>query len=188
MIDPKWVTRQLAEYIHECVIEIGGGSYGLRDGALLESELARLQNLQAYGETDIFQLAASYAEGIARNHTFVDGNKRTAFFVASDFLEQNGSSCELTVKCSSGYVVLFQSVLNFHQLALEDFCGRSKVQAFAWRCVEAVANRLQISICQRRRFGRAGQVLSQSVVRVFHGAFLIRRLRVTKPSQHRSRP
>lgn len=90
--------------------------------------------------------------------------------------------CELTVKCSSGYVVLFQSVLNFHQLALEDFCGRVVAQAFARRCVEAVANRLQISICQRRRFGRAGQVFSQSVIRVFHRAFLIRRLRVTKPS------
>lgn len=90
MIDPKWVTRQLVEYIHEGVIEIGGGAYGLRDAALLESALARPQNLQAYGETDIFELAASYAEGIARNHAFVDGNKRTAFFVASDFLVQNG--------------------------------------------------------------------------------------------------
>lgn len=90
MIDPKWVTRALVELIHEGVIEIGGGSYGLRDAALLESALARPQNLHAYGDTDVFQLAASYAEGIARNHAFVDGNKRTAFFVASDFLEQNG--------------------------------------------------------------------------------------------------
>ena len=90
MIDPKWVTQQLVEYIHEGVIEIGGGAHGLRDAALLESALARPQNLHAYGETDIFELAASYAEGIARNHAFVDGNKRTAFFVASDFLEQNG--------------------------------------------------------------------------------------------------
>ena len=90
MIDPKWVTQQLVEYIHEGVIEIGGGAHGLRDAALLESALARPQNLHAYGETDIFELAASYAEGIARNHAFVDGNRRTAFFVASDFLEQNG--------------------------------------------------------------------------------------------------
>jgi len=90
VIDPKWVTRRLVEYIHEGVIEIGGGAHGLRDAALLESALARPQNLHAYGETDIFELAASYAEGIARNHAFVDGNKRTAFFVASDFLEQNG--------------------------------------------------------------------------------------------------
>ena len=97
MTDPKWVTRQLVELIHEGVIEIGGGSHGLRDAALLESALARPKNLHAYGETDIFQLAASYAEGIARNHAFIDGNKRTAFFVASDFLEQNGYELQSAV-------------------------------------------------------------------------------------------
>ena len=97
MIDPKWVTHQLVEFIHEGVIEIGGGSHGLRDAALLEPALARPQNLHAYGETDIFQIAASYAEGIARNHAFVDGNKRTAFFVASDFLEQNGYELQCAV-------------------------------------------------------------------------------------------
>ena len=90
MTQPKWVTRQQVEFIHEGVIEIGGGSHGLRDAALLDSALARPQNQHAYGETDTFQLAASYAEGISRNHAFVDGNKRTAFYVASDFLEQNG--------------------------------------------------------------------------------------------------
>ncbi len=90
MTDPKWVTRQLVEFIHDAVIEIGGGSYGLRDAALLESALSRPENQHAYGETDQFQLAASYAEAISRNHAFVDGNKRTAFYVAIDFLEQNG--------------------------------------------------------------------------------------------------
>lgn len=97
MTDPKWVTRQLVELIHDGVIDVGGGSHGLRDGALLESALARPQNLHAYGERDIFQLAASYAEGIARNHAFIDGNKRTAFFVASDFLEQNGYELQTAV-------------------------------------------------------------------------------------------
>ena len=90
MTDPKWVTRQQAEFIHEAVIEMAGGAQGLRDAALLESALARPQNQYAYGETDTFQLAASYAEAISRNHAFVDGNKRTAFYVAVDFLEQNG--------------------------------------------------------------------------------------------------
>lgn len=90
MTDPKWVTRQQAEFIHEAVIEMAGGAQGLRDVALLESALARPQNQYAYGETDTFQLAASYAEAISRNHAFVDGNKRTAFYVAVDFLEQNG--------------------------------------------------------------------------------------------------
>jgi death-on-curing protein len=87
---PKWITRQQVEFIHEAVIEIGGGAHGLRDASLLESALARPQNQHAYGETDTFQLAASYAEGISRNHAFIDGNKRTAFYVAADFLEQNG--------------------------------------------------------------------------------------------------
>jgi len=90
MTAPKWVTRQQVEFIHGAVIEMAGGAQGLRDAALLDSALARPQNLYAYGETDTFQLAASYAEAISRNHAFVDGNKRTAFYVAVDFLEQNG--------------------------------------------------------------------------------------------------
>jgi death-on-curing protein len=90
MTEPKWVTRQQVEFIHKAVIEMAGGAQGLRDAALLESALARPQNQCAYGETDTFQLAASYAEAISRNHAFVDGNKRTAFYVAVDFLEQNG--------------------------------------------------------------------------------------------------
>jgi death-on-curing protein len=67
MTDPKWVTRQQVEFIHEAVIEMAGGAQGLRDAALLESALARPQNQYAYGETDTFQLAASYAEAISRN-------------------------------------------------------------------------------------------------------------------------
>lgn len=90
MTGPIWVTHQLVMVIHDAVIEMGGGAQGLRDMALLDSALARPQNQYAYGETDVFQLAASYAEAISRNHAFVDGNKRTAFFVAADFLEQNG--------------------------------------------------------------------------------------------------
>ena len=90
MTEPKWITRQQVEFIHEAVIEMGGGAHGLRDAALLDSALARPQNLHAYDEIDTFQLAASYAEGISRNHAFVDGNKRAAFYVAADFLEQNG--------------------------------------------------------------------------------------------------
>lgn len=92
MTKPKWVNRQHVEFIHDAVIEMGGGAHGLRDAALLESALARPQNQYSYGETDTFQLAASYAEAISRNHAFVDGNKRTAFYVAVDFLEQNGQS------------------------------------------------------------------------------------------------
>lgn len=90
MNEPRWMSRDDVEAIHEMMIDIGGGSHGLRDAALLESALARPQNVYAYGEEDTFQLAASYAEGIARNHPFVDGNKRTAFQTAHQFLRDNG--------------------------------------------------------------------------------------------------
>jgi len=69
-----------------------GGSAGIRDEGLLESALADLQNLFAYGEPAISELAASYAFRIVRNHPFIDGNKRTGFMVAYIFLERNGQT------------------------------------------------------------------------------------------------
>jgi death-on-curing protein len=75
-------SEQLAEH---------GGSDGIRDETLLDSALAKPLNVFAYGEDpDIFRLAASYAFGIARNHAFVDGNKRTAMVVSLGFLDLNG--------------------------------------------------------------------------------------------------
>ena len=67
-----------------------GGLLGTRDAAALESALARPRNLEAHGDPSIFELAASYAFGIARNHPFVDGNKRTALVSSFTFLELNG--------------------------------------------------------------------------------------------------
>ncbi len=90
MSDPIWLNRETVEFIHQQSIELTGGSHGLRDANLLESALARPRNLHAYGEQDIFQLAASYAEGLSRNHAFVDGNKRVAFQAADTFLDKNG--------------------------------------------------------------------------------------------------
>ncbi|MBM1222921.1 type II toxin-antitoxin system death-on-curing family toxin [Ponticoccus sp. SC2-23] len=90
MSEPRWMSRQDVEYLHHGVIEVGGGSHGLRDPALLDSALGRPKNQYSYGETDIFRLAAGYAEAISRNHPFVDGNKRTAFQTAYQFLKDNG--------------------------------------------------------------------------------------------------
>jgi death on curing protein len=73
----------------EQLAEHGGGS-GIRDLGLLESALARPKMKAAYGEIDIAVLAASYAFGIAKNHPFVDGNKRTAFVASQVFLRRNG--------------------------------------------------------------------------------------------------
>jgi len=75
-------SEQLAEH---------GGSDGIRDETLLDSALAKPHNVFAYADQpDIFRLAASYAFGIARNHAFIDGNKRTALVVSLTFLGRNG--------------------------------------------------------------------------------------------------
>ena len=87
--EPEWIGTEPVLRIHDDAIGRYGGSAGVRDPGLLESALARPRNMFAYGETDIFQLAAGYALGIARNHPFVDGNKRTAYFVAVLFLDLN---------------------------------------------------------------------------------------------------
>lgn len=86
----RWIRLDVAEAIHSEQIAEHGGGVGTRDGRLLESALARPQQLSAYGRPDAAALAASYAWGIARNHPFVDGNKRTAFAVAEVFLSING--------------------------------------------------------------------------------------------------
>ena len=89
--DPIWVSRQLAEIAHMTSIREHGGHHGLRDENLLESALAKPQNILAYTPAaDLARLAASYAFGIARNHPFQDGNKRTALLVMYTFLGLNG--------------------------------------------------------------------------------------------------
>lgn len=86
-----WITRALALSIHERQLAEHGGGNGVRDEALLESALARPQQLQAYGDPppDFADLAASLAYGLARNHPFVDGNKRTAHVCYYAFLALN---------------------------------------------------------------------------------------------------
>lgn len=86
----RWVGRAFAIAVHDEQIRVHGGGQGIRDSGLLESALARAQNLAAYGEPDAADLAAAYAFGVARNHPFVDGNKRTALLVAETFLIDNG--------------------------------------------------------------------------------------------------
>lgn len=87
-----WVTQAVAIAAHAEQLAEHGGGEGVRDLGLLESAMARPQNMAQYGEPDIAELAASYAFGIARNHPFVDGNKRTAAVVSETFLVLNGGS------------------------------------------------------------------------------------------------
>jgi death-on-curing protein len=88
-----WLEKALVLAIHDRQIAEHGGSAGLRDGALLESALARPQQLHAYGSPapDLADLAAALAYGLARNHAFVDGNKRTAHVAYRTFLTLNGA-------------------------------------------------------------------------------------------------
>lgn len=85
-----WVDVAVAIAAHGEQLAEHGGAAGIRDRNMLESAMARPLNLVAYGEPDIAELAAAYAYGIARNHPFVDGNKRTAAVVSETFLVLNG--------------------------------------------------------------------------------------------------
>lgn len=90
MSEPKWLTKQIVIAVHEGLIAEHGGLGGVRDEGLLESALARPRHAAAYGSPSLFELAASYAYGIALNHPFLDGNKRTALMAAYIFLGRNG--------------------------------------------------------------------------------------------------
>lgn len=107
MNDWRWVTSKLALAAHHEQLLAHGGATGTRDSGLLDSALARPQNAVAYGEPDAAALAAAYAFGIARNHPFVDGNKRTALVVCETFLNLNGYALNAT---DAELAVLFQSL------------------------------------------------------------------------------
>ncbi|MGF1641036.1 MAG: type II toxin-antitoxin system death-on-curing family toxin [Rhodospirillales bacterium] len=85
------LERNVVLALHERLVAVHGGPAGLRDRGLLDSALARPRNVAAYGAPDLCALAAAYAVGIARNHPFVDGNKRTALMAAYVFLGRNGA-------------------------------------------------------------------------------------------------
>jgi death-on-curing protein len=92
MDDPIWISADLALAIHKRQLAEHGGADGVRDHGLLESALNRPRHLFAYAEPtpEIPALAAAYAFGVARNHAFIDGNKRTAYVVCRTFLVLNG--------------------------------------------------------------------------------------------------
>lgn len=102
-------AEQLAEH---------GGGEGVRDAGMLDSAMARPRNLAEYGEPDIAALAASYAFGIARNHPFVDGNKRTAAVVSETFLMLNGYALDASdAEVVVAFVALAAGELSEDELA-----------------------------------------------------------------------
>lgn len=91
MNEPRWVSLAVVMAIHEAQLAEHGGSAGVRDQGLLESALARPQQIHAYiDDATLPRMAAAYAFGLAKNHAFLDGNKRTAWVVCAVFLELNG--------------------------------------------------------------------------------------------------
>jgi death-on-curing protein len=88
--EPVWVSLDAVLIFHDENLLQFGGSSGIRDRGAIESALARPKNLFAYGQPDLFSLAAAYTAGISQNHGFVDGNKRTAFLTGFVFLAENG--------------------------------------------------------------------------------------------------
>lgn len=104
MSEPVWLSRDLVLAIQAELIAQFGGAVGIRDEGLLESALARPQNLFAYGEPSLTDLAAAYAYGLTRNHPFLDGNKRIALSALDVFLQLNGM--ELTAPEAEAVVVM----------------------------------------------------------------------------------
>ncbi|MDQ6679888.1 MAG: type II toxin-antitoxin system death-on-curing family toxin [Pseudomonadota bacterium] len=89
--DPVWIEHSIIVAVHEEQLAEHGGPPGLRDAGLLESALARPCQLAVYGDPDLADLAAAYGFGLAKNHPFVDGNKRTAFVAIELCLALNSS-------------------------------------------------------------------------------------------------
>jgi len=118
--EPVWVKDDVVLAVHQRQMAEHGGSDGLRDAGLLASAVARPRNLYAYEDPkpDIAALAAAYAYGIAKNHPFVDGNKRTAFVVCLTFLRLNGHDLDASPE---------EKYVTFLELA----AGRIEESAFA---------------------------------------------------------
>jgi len=104
MTEPIWITEKLVHTVHDLLLAEHGGLTGLRDEGLLKSALAKPQQRHRYqSNSTLFELAAAYSIGLAKNHPFVDGNKRIAFTVAAVFLELNGK----TLNAPEAEVVVF---------------------------------------------------------------------------------
>ena len=113
-----WIATEVALAAHaEQLTEHGGGD-GIRDAGRLDSAMARPRNLADYGEPDVADLAAAYAYGIARNHPFVDGNKRTAAVISETFLMLNGQALQATdAQLVVAFVALAAGELSEDELA-----------------------------------------------------------------------
>jgi len=112
-----WLGRAIILAVHDEQLRAHGGASGIRDEGLLESALARPLNLAGYEQPDTAELAATYAIAIARNHPFIDGNKRTAYVAMETFLALNG----LAFVASDADAVINMLNMAAHGITDEDF-------------------------------------------------------------------
>ena len=98
----RWVGLDVVLAIHDRQLAEHGGLDGVRDPGMIESALARPVNLAGYGDPDAAELAAACAVGLAKNHAFIDGNKRTAWVTARLFLADNGRSLDFDPRDAIG--------------------------------------------------------------------------------------
>jgi death-on-curing protein len=113
--EPVWIDERDARALHDRLLALDGGAPGVRDMGLLQSALARPQQLYAYGDNpDIIDLAASYTAGVVRNHPYIDGNKRTGFLVGVLFLELDGAHFTATEESAA------QAILSLAAGALDE--------------------------------------------------------------------
>ncbi len=116
--EPAWLKTELLYAVHDRQLAEHGGAIGIRDRGALESALARPVNQWSYGKDDLCELAAAYAFGIARNHPFADGNKRSAWVAARLFLRLNDKTLKYGRKEAIEIVLkLAAGELGEHELA-----------------------------------------------------------------------
>jgi death-on-curing protein len=128
VIEWVWIDADVLLAAHDEQLQEHGGAPGIRDRGMLESALARPKNLAVYDEPDAAGLAAAYAFGIAKNHAFVDGNKRTAFVALELFLALNGH--ELTADDAQCVLVMLSVASgSFSEAKLADWIRRNMKRA-----------------------------------------------------------
>ena len=116
MIEPVWITEKLVMTVHEMLLAEHGGLTGIRDAGLLQSAINKPQQIYHYQPaSSLFDLAAAYSFGLAKNHPFADGNKRIAFTIAAVFLELNGK----VLNAPEAEVVVFFEALAAGELSTE---------------------------------------------------------------------
>ncbi|WMP17220.1 type II toxin-antitoxin system death-on-curing family toxin [Thiothrix lacustris] len=126
MTEPRWVLEEVTLAVHQMLLAEHGGSPGIRDKSLLDSALARpRQRLTYEPDSTLFELAASYSFGIAKNHPFIDGNKRVALAVGAVFLELNGFELDAPEP---------EAVIMFEQLAAGNIAEAELADWFEKSC------------------------------------------------------